>query len=158
MVFVSQLNFHYGCSTLDGKHMAIKCPKKSGSMYYNYKGFFLNILLDTDYKFLWAHVVANGSASDSILCSTIGHKHTWSQSIENLISFLDTKPLPNNNHDIPYFFISDDAFSLHLWLMNLYSLVPTWNWNRMFSAADACILRMLWRMPSAFFCTTSVVC
>ena len=66
--FLQKWNFPHTCGALDGKHIACKCPPKSGSQYFNYKGFYsvvLMALVDADYKFVWADIGATGSASDA---------------------------------------------------------------------------------------------
>ena len=66
--FLQKWNFPHTCGALDGKHIACKCPFKSGSQYYNYKHFYsivLFALVDADYKFIWADLGGTGSASDA---------------------------------------------------------------------------------------------
>ncbi len=67
-IFSQKWHFHHALGALDGKHVAIQCPKKGSSLYYNYKGFHSIMLLglvDGDYKFIWADVGSNDAAYDA---------------------------------------------------------------------------------------------
>lgn len=60
-------NFFNCLGVLDGKYIVIKVLKYSGSMFFNYKGFFsivFLVLVDVDYKFIFVDVGFNGRISD----------------------------------------------------------------------------------------------
>lgn len=89
---------------MDGKHVKIQCPPRSGSEYFNYKTYFsivLFALVDADYKFLYANVGCQGRISDggvfnnSALCRMLNN---------NSLNLPDNKPLPGRNVPVPYFF------------------------------------------------------
>ena len=101
--FERRWNYPHCCGAIDGKHIAIRCPPRSGSLYYNYKGFYSIVLLglvDADYRFLWADVGANGSSSD---CGIFNESDLEPALREGTLGLPDPDPLPNDNMDTPYF-------------------------------------------------------
>ena len=61
-------NLPHTLRALGRKHVACRCPRNSGSMYYNYNGFYSIVLMaleDADYKFIWADIGGAGVASDA---------------------------------------------------------------------------------------------
>ncbi|XP_026816057.1 uncharacterized protein LOC113555733 [Rhopalosiphum maidis] len=117
--FYENWNFPNCIGSLDGKHIRIKCPKKSGSMFFNYKQFFSIVLMavaDANYKFIMIDVGAYEKDSDEgVLSNSNILKH-----LENKTLKLPyPKKLPNSNITGPYNFIADEAFSLRTYLMQL---------------------------------------
>jgi len=65
--FYENWNFPNCIGSIDGKHIRKKCPKKSGSMFFNYKQFFSIVLLavaDANYKCIKIDVGSYGKDSD----------------------------------------------------------------------------------------------
>ncbi len=66
--FADRCQMYHAINAIYGKHVPIKCPKRSGLLFYNYNGFYSIILLalvDIDNKFLRVDVGQNGSSSDA---------------------------------------------------------------------------------------------
>lgn len=110
--FFTQWNFPNCVGSVDGKHIRIKCPHNSGSMFYNYKQYFSIVLMavaDANSKFLMIDVGSFGKDSDgSVLCNTSFYKR-----LENgTLKLPSPCNLPNSNQKVPYVFIGDEAFPL----------------------------------------------
>ncbi len=116
-LFPSLWNFHNCLGAMDGKQIAIKCPKGCGSLYFNYKKFHsivLMALVDADYKSIWIDVGANGSASDAQMFNSSELRECIESGDIGLPADV---PLPNDDIPTPFFIIGDDAFPLCTWLM-----------------------------------------
>ncbi len=123
LIFFRQLrwNFHNCLGAIDGKHIAIKCPNGGGSLYFNYKKFHsivLMALVDADYKFIWIHLGANGSASDAQIFNS---SELYECIDTGQIGLPPAVPALNDDRPIPFFIIDDDAFPLRTWLMKPFS-------------------------------------
>ncbi len=106
-LFSSRWNFHNCLGAMDGKHIAIKCRKGGGLLYFNYKKFHFIVLMalvDADYKFIWIDVGANGSASNA----QIFNSSQLRECIESGdIGLPADVPLPNDDRPTPFFIIDD---------------------------------------------------
>ena len=114
-------NLPHVVGAIDGKHIRIQCPKNSGTLFHNYKGFFSLVLLavcDARYCFSLYDVGAYGSNNDSgvLLNSVLG------QRFENeTINLPKAKTLEGCSFDpLPYFLVGDEIFPLKQWMMRPY--------------------------------------
>ncbi len=117
--FKDRWNIPHALGALAGKHIAIRKSHNSGSVFYNYKGFFSVVLLalvDAEYKCIWIDTGGEGHESDSQLFGVSELKECIE---DNTINFPDSDPLPNDVRDRPYHTLGNDAFPLRTFLMKL---------------------------------------
>ncbi|XP_057294525.1 uncharacterized protein LOC130623036 [Hydractinia symbiolongicarpus] len=107
---------------IDGKHIRMEAPINSGSLYYNYKGFFSIILMaicDARYVFSFVDIGDYGSNNDSGVFRRSAIGKSFFKKEMNL-------PEPENIENsptfglMPYYLVGDDAFPLQQWLMKPY--------------------------------------
>ncbi|WKX95688.1 hypothetical protein Q1695_012276 [Nippostrongylus brasiliensis] len=66
--FRTRWDYPAAMGALDGKHIACVCPKRSGSLFYNYKNYYSIVLLalvDANYKCVLYDLGAAGRSSDA---------------------------------------------------------------------------------------------
>lgn len=120
-VFEKNANFPHCLGALDGKHIRIIKPTKSGSLYYNYKNFFSIVLFavaDANYNFIYIDVGSFGREGDStVFENSTFYKHLMNESLQ----FPVNKPLPGTQSpNLPYVFVGDDAFGLSTHILRPY--------------------------------------
>jgi hypothetical protein len=103
--------------SIDGKHVTIKCPSKSGSNYFCYLKKFSIVLLSIvgpDYKFLCVDIGGYGKKSDG----GVLEQSVMGQKLEaGALNIPNDKNLPGQNVPAPYVIIGDEAFALKRYLM-----------------------------------------
>lgn len=113
-------NFPNAIAAIDGKHVQIKAPPHSGTMYYNYLHYFSVVLqgvADADCKFIFIDVGGYGKQSDA---GTFAESQTF-QFLEDY-----EKNLPNpcsfegSAGPMPFVFVGDDAYPLKRYLLKPY--------------------------------------
>lgn len=119
--FASRWNFPHCIGAVDGKHVVMQKPGKSGSTYLNYKHTFSIVLMavvDSEYKFLYVSVGAQGRVSDAGIFNNCRFYRSM-QRIELGLPGPDL--LPGTDVIIPYMFVADDAFPLTTNIMKPFS-------------------------------------
>jgi len=96
---------------MNGKHIVIHCPSKSGSEFYNYKKDYSVILLaivGANCKFIYIDDGTNSRVNDALVFS----KSTFNEALQT-----NTLNLPTEG-----VFVGDDAFPLRKNIMKPYSM------------------------------------
>lgn len=119
--FHKQWNFPHCVGALDGKHVVIQKPGKSGSTYLNYKHTFSIVLMavvDSDYKFMYVNVGAQGRMSDA----GIFNNCQFFRAIQtNKLGLPGPEFVSGTDLQLPYMVVADDAFPLTSSIMKPFS-------------------------------------
>lgn len=114
--FMELWNFPHCLGAIDGKHIAIKCPASSGSLFFNYKGFYSIVLMavcDAHYVFTLVNIGDFGSNNDSgiLLNSSMG------KALENnTLGFPPPETFEGLQDPLPYYLVGDEIFGLKTYM------------------------------------------
>lgn len=105
---------------VDGKHVRVFCPKRTGSLYFNYKNFFSIVLLavvDANYKFIFTEVGSYCKEGDS----GIFDKSNLGKLYRSGNLFPPPCKLPGSSVVLPHGFVGDEAFRIHTHMMKPFT-------------------------------------
>ena len=113
-------NFPHCVGAIDGKHVVMQAPARSGSTFYNYKGTHSVVLMavcDAHYCFTIIDVGDAGRHSDG---GVLSHS-AFGQAMENgQLSLPSESNVEGISSPIPYFFVGDAAFPLKTYMLRPY--------------------------------------
>ncbi|XP_049315669.1 uncharacterized protein LOC125779122 [Bactrocera dorsalis] len=113
-------NFPNCIGAVDGKHVVMIAPAKSGSTFYNYKGthsIVLMAVVDASYKYLYIDVGCNGRISDGGVFSKCSLQYALDTDSLNLPP---PRHLLGREMNVPFVLVADDAFKMQNYLMKPY--------------------------------------
>ncbi|XP_069603217.1 uncharacterized protein [Ranitomeya imitator] len=115
-------NFPNCIGAVDGKHIRITKPAKSGSLFYNYKKYFSTVLMaiaGADCHFLAVDIGAFGRANDS---RTFKESDMGQKLYGNNFNFPQPRPLHHTEGPaMPFVVVGDEAFQMSANLLKPYS-------------------------------------
>lgn len=103
--------------SIDGKHITIKCPNKTGSNHFCYLNKFSIVLLaivGPDYRFICVDIGGYGKNSDGGIFDSSNMGQRFEAGLMNIPK---DKPLPGQNESCSHVLIGDEAFVLKPYLM-----------------------------------------
>jgi DDE superfamily endonuclease len=118
--FMDKWQFPNCIGALDGKHVRVKAPPNTGSLYFNYKNYFSLVLLalvDASYRFLYVDVGGYGRTADG---GIFANSSLSTALACNQLHVPPPEEVEMAGH-IPYVVIADDAFPLKTYLMKPYA-------------------------------------
>lgn len=129
--------------SIDGKHIRLKCPANSRSMFYNYKKIFsivLQAVADAKCKFVTIEVGGYGRQSDG---GTFASSAIYTMKNSGDLQFPKDSYLPNTTISMPYVLLADEAYPLLDWVLRPYArrnlTLENEYFNRRLSRARRCV-------------------
>lgn len=119
--FEEKWNFPHCVGAIDGKHIVIQAPAKSGSLFFNYKKTFSIVLLavcNSDYEFTMVDIGEAGRQSDG---GVFANSNIGFSIVNDLLAVPQPDRLEGTNIVFPYVFVGGDAFPLRYNLIKPYS-------------------------------------
>lgn len=119
--FNEKWQFPHCIGAIDGKHIRVKCPTHSGTMFFNYKSYFsivLQAVSDANCRFTCIEVGAYGKQSDG---GTFRNSQLYKLMEKKKLNIPDESLLPQSDIKAPFVFIGDEAYPL---LKNLMKPFP----------------------------------
>ena len=123
--FWTRWSFPNCIRAIDGKHIMLQAPARSGSLFYNYKGTFSIVfmaIVDAQYRFTFIDVGAYGLNADS----AIFNRSAFGLALINgELDIPPPKSLPNwpAGGVLPHCFVADEAFPIRADIMHPYPRV-----------------------------------
>ncbi|XP_005095288.1 uncharacterized protein LOC101846872 [Aplysia californica] len=112
--FEHRWHFPHCLGVIDGKHVVIRAPRNSGSLYRNYKGTFSIVLLALVNAHLHFICIDVGSFERNSDGEIISHSNFGKLLAADSLDLPEDSSLPGAPHlgPMPYVFVGDEAFPL----------------------------------------------
>ena len=121
--FEVQWNFPHCIGAIDGKHVVMQAPPRSGSEYFNYKKAHSIVLLavcNARYEFTMLDIGDAGRQSDG---GVYKNSELGRQIDNNIINRLEPCPINGSDKSYPYVFVADDAFQMKLFMLKPFARI-----------------------------------
>lgn len=123
--FEIRWNFPHCLGAIDGKHVVMQAPPRSGSEYFNYKKTHSIILLavcNARYEFTMLDIGDAGRQSDG---GVYKHSELGYQIDNNIINRPPPSPINRSKKLYPYIFVADDAFQMKDFMLKPFARLNT---------------------------------
>jgi len=121
--FYAKWNFPNCIGAIDGKLVRLQRPVRAGGSYFNYKRYFsvnMMAVVDSDGRFLYVTVGAQGSANDAAVYNASSFAELVADN-SNPLNIPPTANLPDTNTATPMVFDADEAYPLRPYIMKPFS-------------------------------------
>lgn len=118
--FERKWNFGNCIGAIDGKHVIMQAPARSGSQYFNYKkshSIVLMAVVNANYEFILVDIGEAGRQSDG---GVFSHSNLGIAFEQKLLKIPEPRALPGSIKKFPFVLVGDEAFPLKDYLVKPY--------------------------------------